>query len=88
MDKGVPIVAQWLTNPTSIHEDACLIPGLLGGLGIWRCHELWCRPQATALIGPLAWKPPYATEAAPKIPKKKKEKKKEKEKCIKYAHTV
>ena len=21
---------------------------------------LWCRPAATALIGPLAWEPPYA----------------------------
>ena len=21
---------------------------------------LWCRPVATALIGPLAWEPPYA----------------------------
>ena len=25
---GVPVVAQWLTNPTSIHEDTGLIPGL------------------------------------------------------------
>ena len=26
--KGVPIVAQWLANPTSIHEDMGLIHGL------------------------------------------------------------
>ena len=25
---GVPIVAQWLTNPTSFYEDVDLIPGL------------------------------------------------------------
>ena len=25
---GVPIVAQWLTIPTRIHDDAGLIPGL------------------------------------------------------------
>ena len=25
---GVPVVAQWLTNPTSTHEDSGWIPGL------------------------------------------------------------
>ena len=27
-DQGVPIVAQWVMNPTSIHEHVVLIPGL------------------------------------------------------------
>ena len=31
--------------------------------------HLWCRPGATAPIGPLAWEPPYATDTAP--PQKK-----------------
>ena len=30
--KGVPLVAQQLTNPTSIHEDTGLIPGLAQGV--------------------------------------------------------
>ena len=76
---GVPILAQWLTNPTKNHEVAGLIPGLLSELRIWHCLELWCRsqtwhrpsllwlwhrPVATAPIRPLAWEPPYAVGAA------------------------
>ena len=37
---------------------------------------LWCRPAATAPIGPLAWEPPYAAGAAQEIAKKKDQKKK------------
>ena len=36
--------------------------------------RLWCRPTATALIGPLAWEPPYAAGVA--LKKKGKEKRK------------
>ena len=35
----VPIMAQQLTNLTSVHE------ALLSGLMTWRCRELWCRLQ-------------------------------------------
>ena len=35
-------MAQQLTNLTSVHGDAGLIPG---GLRIQRCHELWHRSQ-------------------------------------------
>ena len=26
--RGIPVVGQWVKNPTSIHEDPGLIPGL------------------------------------------------------------
>ena len=42
---------------------------------------LWYRPAATALIGPLAWEPPYATGEA--LEKTKKEKKRKKKKKVK-----
>ena len=35
---------------------------------------LWCRPEATALMRPLAWEPPYAAEAALELAKIQKKK--------------
>ena len=40
-------------------------------LSIQHCHELWCRPAAVVLIGPLAWEPPYATGVVLKRKKRK-----------------
>ena len=66
------------TNLTSIHEDACLIPGFAISCGVGCRHSLdlalvwlWRRAGATAQIQPLAWKPPYAVVAALKRQKKK-----------------
>ena len=36
---------------------------------------LWCRLEAVALVGPLAWEPPYATGSALKSKKAEKKKK-------------
>ena len=38
----------------------------------------WRRPAATALIGPLAWEPPYAAGVAQEMAKRQRKKKKEK----------
>ena len=39
---------------------------------------LWARQAAVALIQPLAWKPPYATDAALKRQKRRKKKRRKK----------
>ena len=43
--KGVPVVVQWLTNPTRNDEVAGSIPGLAQWVGNPRYRELWCRLQ-------------------------------------------
>ena len=37
------------TNLTRNHEVAGLTPGLLNGLRIWHCCELWCRSSQMGL---------------------------------------
>ena len=73
---SVPFMAQRLTNPTGIHEDTGLIPSLAQRVKdlAMSCRSqtqlkshvlwLWCRPEATAPTGPLAWEPPYAVGVA------------------------
>ena len=69
---GVSTGIHQITNPTSIHEDAGLIPGLTWwvkeGVLLW----LWCRPAAATPIQPLAWELPYATGVALKSKRKEK----------------
>ena len=62
-------MAQWVKNLTSMWVQSL---ASLSGSRIRHCHELWRRLAAAALIGPLAWELPYATDAALKSKKKKK----------------
>ena len=76
LQEGVPVMVQWLMNPTSIHKDAGLITCLTQWVKNLAWLWLWCRPAATALLPPLAWELPCAAGAALKRQKTKKKKKK------------
>ena len=48
--KGVPVMAQWLTNPTRNHEVVGSIPGLAWWVEDPALLWLWRRPVAAAPI--------------------------------------
>ena len=69
---SIPGLAHWVKDPVLLW--AVVYVGCKRGSEpalLW----LWCRPAATAPIGPLAWEPSYAANADLKKPKKKKKKK-------------
>ena len=72
---GVPVVAQRVTYPTSIQEDAGSIPDLNQWVKDPTLLWVWCRLAAAGLIQPLAWELPYAAGAALKRQDEKKKSK-------------
>ena len=57
-------MAQWVTNPTGIHEVSGSILGLTQWVKDLALLWLWCRPGAAAPIRPLAWELSYAVSVA------------------------
>ena len=59
-------MAQRVKDLTSIHEDEGLIPGLLSGLRIWRCCELWGRLQ-TCIAVAVVQAGSYSSDSTPSL---------------------
>ena len=90
-NQGVPIVVQWkqiwlVSMRCGFDPWPCSVgrgTSIAVSCGVCRRYSsdptllwLWCRPEAVALIRPLAWEHPYATGTALQSKKKKKKKKK------------